>query len=127
MSVLAESFPQRRYAILQAGARMHYAVPALLARANALAAFYTDLHASHRPLKLLGALWPANQQPKPLKRLLGRMLPPVLPRQLVRDQPVATLTWARRGERSDALVLERACRERFGGANAVYTNFINNK
>ena len=126
MSVLAESFPQRRYAVLQAGARMHYAVPALLARANALAAFYTDLHGSHRPLKLLKALWPANQQPKPLKRLLGRMLPPVLPRQLVRDQPVATLTWARRGERSDALVLERARRERFGGANAVYTNFINN-
>jgi glycosyltransferase involved in cell wall biosynthesis len=123
---VAESFPQRRYAVLQAGARMHYAVPALLARANALAAFYTDLHASHRPLQLLKALWPANQQPKPLKRLLGRTLPPDLPRQLVRDQPLATLTWARRGARSDALVLERACRERFGGANALYTNFINN-
>ena len=126
MSVVAESFAQSRYAVLQAGARMHYAVPALLARANALAAFYTDLHASHRPLQLLKELWPANQQPKSLKRLLGRMLPPDLPRQLVRDQPVASLTWARRGARSDALVLERACRERFGGANAVYTNFINN-
>ena len=33
----------RRYAVLQAGARMHYAVPALLARASALAAFYTDI------------------------------------------------------------------------------------
>lgn len=123
---MAESCPQRRYAVLQAGARMHYAVPALLARANALAAFYTDLHASHRPLQLLKALWPANKQPKPLKRLFGRSLPPDLPRPLVRDQPLASLTWARRGARSDALVLERASRERFGGANAVYTNFINN-
>lgn len=123
---MAESFAQRRFAVLQAGARMHYAVPALLARANALAAFYTDLHASHRPLQLLKELWPANQQPKSLKRLLGRMLPPDLPRQLVRDQPFASLPWARRGARSDALVLERACRERFGGGNAVYTNFINN-
>jgi len=105
---------------------MHYAVPALLARANALAAFYTDLHASHRPLLLLKALLRAHQQPKPLKRLLGRTLPPDLPRQLVRDQPLASLTWARHGARSDAFVLERACRERFGGANAVYTNFINN-
>ena len=116
----------RQYAVLQAGARMHYAVPALLARANALAVFYTDLHASHRPLQLLKALWPANQQPKPLKRLLGRSLPAELPRQLVRDQPLASLSWARRGSRSDALVLERACHERFGGAKALYTNFINN-
>jgi glycosyltransferase involved in cell wall biosynthesis len=127
VSVVAEPVrPSRNYAVLQAGGRMHYAVPALLARAGALAAFYTDLHASHRPLQWLKALVPANQQPKALKRLLGRTLPPDLPRQLVRDQPLASLTWARRGSRSDALVLERACRKRFGGANALYTNFINN-
>ncbi|WP_411875729.1 glycosyltransferase family 4 protein [Vulcanococcus limneticus] len=112
--------------MLQAGARMHYAVPALLARAGALAAFYTDLHGSHRPLEALNALWPAAWQPKPLKRLLGRQLPADLPRVLVRDQPLASLTWARQGASSDAAVLERACRERFGGANALYTNFINN-
>lgn len=117
---------QRRFAVLQAGARMHYAVPALLARAGALAAFYTDLHASHRPLQWLKALVSVDQQPNRLKRLLGRTLPPGLPWHLVRDQPLASLTWARRGSRSDILVLARACRERFGGANAVYTNFINN-
>jgi glycosyltransferase involved in cell wall biosynthesis len=105
---------------------MHYAAPALLARSSALAAFYTDLHSSHRLLQALHAIWPQGGQPKPLKRLLGRTLPPDLPRQLVRDQPLATLTWARRGSRSDALVLQRACREQFGGANALYTNFINN-
>lgn len=115
----------RRYAVLQAGARMHYAVPALLARAGALEAFYTDLHSSHRPFRLLKALWPESSQPKPIKRLLGRQLPPDLPRKLVRDQPLASFSWAR-GPRGDALVLERACRERFGGADALYTNFINN-
>jgi glycosyltransferase involved in cell wall biosynthesis len=117
---------QRRYAVLQAGARMHYAVPALLARAGALAAFYTDLHSSHRSLQLLQALWPPALQPKALKRLLGRQLPADLPRRLVHDHPLASLSWARRGSRSDGLVLERACRERFGGATAFYTNFINN-
>lgn len=38
------------YAVLQPGARHHYAVPALLARAGGLAAFYTDIHAEHHPL-----------------------------------------------------------------------------
>jgi glycosyltransferase involved in cell wall biosynthesis len=114
-----------RYAVLQAGARMHYAVPALLARSSALAAFYTDLHASHRPFQFLKSLIPERQKPKALKRLLGRTLPADLPRHLVHDQPLASLGWAR-GQRSELLVLERACREHFAGANALYTNFINN-
>ncbi|CAK6696885.1 glycosyltransferase family 4 protein [Synechococcus sp. CBW1107] len=117
---------RRRYAVLQAGARMHYAVPALVARAGALAAFYTDLHASHLPLRLLDRVLPRSLRPRPLQRLLGRRLPADLPRRLVRDQPLASLIWARRGDRSDALVLQRACRERFAGADALYTNFINN-
>lgn len=115
-----------RYAVLQAGARMHYAVPALLARSGALAAFYTDIHASHRPLQLLERLWPRALQPKTVRRLFGRRLPADLPRRLVRDQPLASLSWARRSARSDALVLRRASAERFGGADALYTNFINN-
>ena len=115
----------RRYAVLQAGARMHYAVPSLLARCGALAAFYTDLHSSHRPLQALDGLWPRTAQPKALQRLLGRQLPAELPRQLVRDQPLASISWAH-GPRREALVLERACGESFAGANALYTNFINN-
>ena len=114
-----------RYAVLQTGARMHYAVPALLARSGALAAFYTDLHSSHRPLQFLKSLLPDRQQSKALKRLLGRSLPADLPRNLVHDQPLACLSWAC-GPRSEQLVLERACREHFAGANALYTNFINN-
>jgi len=115
-----------RYVVLQSGARMHYAVPALLARAGCLSVFYTDIHANHLALSMVSKILPDSIQPKPLKRLLGRRLPVDLPKMFVRDQPLASLTWARRGERSDALVLERACRERFAGANAVYTNFINN-
>lgn len=115
----------RRYAVLQAGARMHYAVPSLLAKVGALVAFYTDLHGSHRPLKALKAVWPQAAQPKTIKRLLGRQLPADLPRALVRDQPLASLSWAR-GSRGDVLLLRRACCERFAGANAIYTNFINN-
>lgn len=115
-----------RYAVLQAGARMHYAVPALLARAGALAAFYTDLHANHLPLAALEAIWPRALQPSALRRLLGRRLPVDLPRRLVRDQPLASLSWARQVPRREALLLRRACRERFGGATALYTNFINN-
>lgn len=118
----------RRYAVLQAGARMHYAVPALLARAGALAAFYTDLHASHRPLQWLQAVCPTRLQPRPLRRLLGRRLPDDLPRSLVRDQPFSGLLSAAglAAAAGDARVLERAGRERFGGASAIYTNFINN-
>ncbi|QVL52038.1 MAG: glycosyltransferase family 4 protein [Cyanobium sp. M30B3] len=114
-----------RYCVLQAGARMHYAVPTLLARAGALAAFYTDLHASHRPLQLLNQLWPRGLQPSALQRLLARQLPADLPRSLVRHQPLAGLSWALPGLRREALLIERACRERFAGASALYTNFIN--
>jgi glycosyltransferase involved in cell wall biosynthesis len=105
---------------------MHYAVPTLLANAGALAAFYTDLHANHRPLFALDALWPRAVQPKRIRRLLGRRLPADLPRALVRDQPLASLTWALCSGQTESLVLQRACRERFGKANALYTNFINN-
>jgi len=112
--------PFPRYAVLQPGARLHYAVPALLARAGALAAFYTDLHGQHRCLRALAAVWPADQQPPALQRLLARRLPADLPRRLVREQILATL--AGRGPRA---LLRRAAREGFAGAEAVYTSFIN--
>ncbi len=105
---------------------MHYAVPALLARHSALAAFYTDLHSNHWLLRLIKFFCPPSFQPKSLKRLLGRELPPDIPRQLVRDQPLPTIFFIRNGKITDKLVLNRALRERFGGANAIYTNFINN-
>ena len=120
--VVDAAAPTRRYAVLQAGARMHYAVPALLARAGVLGAFYTDLHASHRPLEALAGVLPNALWPGSLRRLLARQLPADLPRSLVRDQPLRTLL----GGDTDAWVLRRACAERFAGAQALYTNFINN-
>ena len=111
-----------RYAVLQPGARMHYAVPSLLADSGCLAAFYNDIHAEHRPLQALARWLPNGLRPLPLQRLLGRRLPTGLPRRLVRDQPLATL--CRRD--SAAPLLQRALRECFAGAEAVYTNFVHN-
>jgi len=113
----------QRYAVLQSGARMHYAVPALLARAGCLNAFYTDIHANHTAFNLLKIV-PHKWQPKPLRRLLGRTLPPELHRYMVRDQPFASITWARNN--CDDLVFTKAYLDRFGGATALYTNYINN-
>ena len=111
-----------RYAVLQPGARHHYAVPAVLADAACLAAFYTDIHAEHRPLQALARWLPSRLRPRPLERLLSRRLPQELPRNLVHDQPLAML--CRRD--SAAPLLQRALRERFAGAEAVYTNFVHN-
>lgn len=53
------------YAVLQPGARHHYAVPAVLARAGSLAAFYTDIHAEHRSLQTLARWLPGGLRPPP--------------------------------------------------------------
>jgi glycosyltransferase involved in cell wall biosynthesis len=76
-----------RWIVLYAGARMGYAVPALLARRGLLARFYTDLHApSWRFLDRL-AMAP---MPRSIARLLGRRLPPELAGH-VTSLPVAAL------------------------------------
>ena len=120
------------------GARLHYAVPALLAAQDALAAFYTDIHGEHRLLQLLAKL-PAVRRPAALSRLLARRLPPGLDRQLVREVAIATLAahlppLMRRGSTSNAgavelvdrAVIKRAIADKFGGASALYSCFINN-
>jgi glycosyltransferase involved in cell wall biosynthesis len=69
--------------VAQLGARMHYAVPALLHHAGMLAHFYTDAYvgpgsAWHLPAKA-ARLLPEAWRPAPLKRLLDRRedsLPP---------------------------------------------------
>ena len=47
-----------RFIVLQPGARMSYAVPALLARAGMLERFYTDICADVGLLRRLGPIWP---------------------------------------------------------------------
>lgn len=127
---MTTSSPKPTFAVLQAGARMHYAVPALLAQAHQLKAFYTDLHADHRWLQWLNR--EGLPMPKSLKRLLGRKLPGDIPLSLVRDQPFRTLAATLLNQlpgvnfNSELAILERAEDEQFAQASALYTNFINN-
>jgi glycosyltransferase involved in cell wall biosynthesis len=77
--------------VIQPGARLHYAVPEILARAGLLKRLYTDLHAEHSWLRALERALPTNRQPKPLRRLLGRRLPADLPTSLVEDFAFETM------------------------------------
>jgi hypothetical protein len=77
--------------VIQPGARLHYAVPEILARAGLLKRLYTDLHAEHRWLRALDRMLPADRQPKSLRRLLGRRLPADLPASSVEDFALETL------------------------------------
>ena len=60
----------------QLGARMHYAVPAILQRAGMLSHFFTDFYAgqgsSIAPLANCADLFPSQLLPAGLKNLLGR-------------------------------------------------------
>ena len=38
---------KRKFAVLQIGARMHYAIPSILLKNKKLAVFYTDIHSDH--------------------------------------------------------------------------------
>jgi glycosyltransferase involved in cell wall biosynthesis len=72
--------PSKRFAVLQLGARMHYAVPALLKRAGMLQHFYTDAVGNVGLTDVLRRLTPEWARPAPARRLLGRRLPPELSR-----------------------------------------------
>ena len=126
-----------RFIVLQPGARRHYAVPALLARAGMLERFYTDVCADVGLLRHLGPMWPDRMRPKPVARLLGRRLPTELPPGTVRQFPLSSLAiwrcascrtrrrylngWAAPDRRMIELVRE----DGFAGANALYTVLIN--
>lgn len=56
-----------------------------------LRALHTDLHAEHRWLQSISAVIPRARQPKAVRRLLGRTLPPGLPAALVKDRPLETV------------------------------------
>jgi hypothetical protein len=81
--LLSGSDPKPQIIVAQLGARMHYAVPALLERAGMLAHFYTDSYvgrgsAWYAPA-LAANLVPQGWRPQSLKRLLSRRtdtLPP---------------------------------------------------
>ena len=126
-----------RFIVLQPGARMNYAVPALLARAGMLERFYTDVCADVGLLRHLGPLWPERMRPRPVARLLGRRLPGDVLRSSVRHSPVPTLAGElmkclpaagrklRQRLEPSLTIMNMARAENHGGANALYTTIIN--
>ena len=131
----AERDPQAglRFAVLQPGARMHYAVPAILARAAMLHRLYTDICADIGLLPQTLRLWPKAWRPTMVDRLLGRQVPQVVDRRAIRQCGAgavfaqwvhARITGSEEGAIDDC-VMALARRDKFGGANALYTVLIN--
>ncbi|WP_045835450.1 glycosyltransferase family 4 protein [Hyphomicrobium sp. 99] len=120
-----------RFAVLQPGARLHYALPAVLQRAGMLERLYTDFCVDTGPLRHLEQLWPLAYRPAPVRRMLGRRLPAEIPRAKVREARAAVVResaakiFAKDGANSAASLLEVARKENFGGANAIYTVLVN--
>ena len=120
-----------RFAVLQPGARLHYALPAVLQRAGMLERLYTDFCASTGPLRHLENLWPRPFQPASVRRMFGRKLPAEIPHAKVREVPAAVMRekaakiFPKAGTNSAATLLSVARKERFGGANAIYTVLVN--
>jgi glycosyltransferase involved in cell wall biosynthesis len=122
-----------RVAVLQPGARLHYAVPTILQRAGMLQRFYTDFCANVGPLRYLESIWPAKLQSAPVRRMLGRKLPAEIPpskvcqvRAAVAREQISRLYCGGRAARSaSASMIELARKEQLGGANAVYTVLVN--
>ena len=126
-----------KFAVIQVGARLHYAVPAVLQQAGLLQVLYTDAHAGSpalRPLRLL----PQKYQPGGLRRLFSRRVPATIPHAKVRSWiwPAFQSEWFSR--RHPALrksartvrdrrigghwIAQRVIAENFGGANALYVH-----
>jgi glycosyltransferase involved in cell wall biosynthesis len=110
---------KKRFAVIHIGARMHYAVPALLAQEGMLDRLYTDVTASCAPLRLAGMLWPNFARPKALKRLLGRKLPPEIPAITVREFSLRALTQS--PQRTEAAIRREILQQGFQGANSLYS------
>lgn len=83
-----------KFAVLQLGARLHYAVPAVLQRANMLRAFYTDAVGDLGMLNVMRRLIPPAVRPKQVRRLFGRVLPKEVPRDAVISAPGRSIAQA---------------------------------
>lgn len=125
-----------RFAVIHWGARLHYAVPAVLHSAGILQRLYTDAHADAWPVRALRLL-PKALRPKGVRRLLSRKLPESIPKKSVRTLVLPsirfqfqTLDWRIRSSarhcyegRAGPHALSRfAIADDFGGANALYVH-----
>jgi glycosyltransferase involved in cell wall biosynthesis len=120
-----------KFAVIYPGARMHYAVPALLHRAGMLEAFYTDAVGNAGILKVAERIIPHRVRPKSVRRLLGRRLPKDVPTDMVVSAPFRSIAHAVLGRipavRAIAPALspvpwmrQAILRHDFRGANALY-------
>ena len=116
---------QKKFIVIQLGPRMNYAVPALLDKNKYLVSFYTDLHANHLILRIIKFLIPTKLQFKSLKNLLARKLPNGLNKKSVKDQFLSSLIFFNDMKMRTKILFRRVIKENFSGANAIYTNFIN--
>ncbi len=117
---------KKKFAVLQMGARRGYVIPFILFKNNNLKVFYTDLHSNHFIFQLIKLIFPNKFFPKKFKSLLGRKLPSQMLKKFVKDNPILTIFFHSSNEKITKLVLDKALKDKFNGANAIYTNFINN-
>ncbi|HEX2660069.1 MAG TPA: glycosyltransferase family 4 protein [Polyangia bacterium] len=118
-----------RVAVLQPGARMHYAVPTLLARAGLLCHFYTDAAGNVGWTDAVGKMTPSWARSARMNRLLGRKIPPEIPsdrvttaQSLVLRDVLLRRMPADRGWSETAVdwLRKKMIEDDFHGANALY-------
>lgn len=125
-----------RFAVIHWGARLHYAVPAVLQSAGLLERLYTDAHAGAWPARALRLL-PQPLRPKSVRRLMSRKLPDSIPKERVRTL-VSPMFRSQVQNRDPRLRLSAvgcyqaqagphalarlAIKDNFGGANALYVH-----
>ncbi len=121
--------PSLRFAVVYVGARMHYAVPALLNRAGMLEHFYTDAVGNFGLTDLVAGLVPPHLCPPAVRRLFARRIPDDLPEQTVttvQDVALFDALCARLAggtawrDRAPDELRRRVVAEDFRGANALY-------
>ena len=64
---------KKKFAVLQLGARMNYAVPYILFKNKNLRVFYTDVHSNHWFFRFLKFIIPKRLLPRKFKNLLARV------------------------------------------------------
>lgn len=126
-----------RFIVIQPGARMHYAVPALLAKAEMLEYFYTDVCGNIGIVGLLNYLLPQYFRTKPMERLFGRVLPQeispskvstcslqVLIDVLQKKMKIKKFSFIQPID-TEQVILSNVLKDDFLNANSLYTNCIN--
>lgn len=137
MTQLKDSKSSLRFIVIQMGARMHYAIPAILAQAGILEKFYTDICGNTGFPKVLDSFLPKSLSPKAVQRLLSRRLPTEIPSSSVTTCASTAIAngvigklnknWFAfpLGIETEERVKQKLLKDQFLNANALYTNLVN--